>query len=274
MARELNGAELAGFVKERQAYQVRNLKQEHHIAPKLVILMAEHAGPVIQKYVDLKSGYADDIGVAFETIVCGEEAMLDTIDALNHDNDVHGVVVQLPLDDASRTDEITARIAPEKDVDGLGPRAKFVSATAEAIDWLLAGYNVDLNGKKIAVVGRGRLVGAPLANLWSERGYTVTALDETSKNTDKVLRKSDEIVSGTGVPRLITAERIAKDAVVVDAGTASENGMLVGDVDDEVRTRRDVIITPKVGGVGPMTVTVMFDHVIQSALRRAGKLSS
>ena len=273
MARSLNGAELAGFVKERQAYQVRNLKQEHRIVPKLVIVMAEHAGPVIEKYVDLKARYAGDIGVEFDSISCPESQMLSRIAELNADDSVHGIVVQLPLDDVSRTDEIVAALSSEKDVDGLGPKASFVSATAEAIDWLLAGYNIDLTNKKIAIVGRGRLVGSPLAAMWTERGYAVTALDETTKNADKILRKSDLIVGGAGVPRIIASDRVAKNAVVVDAGTASENGVLVGDVADDVRERSDVTITPKIGGVGPMTVTVMFDHVIQAALRRAGKLA-
>lgn len=273
MARILSGSELAGFIKERQAYQVRNLKQEHHIAPKLVIVMTKHAGPVIEKYVELKSHYAEDIGVEFAAISCEESEMIAIISQLNADESVYGIVVQLPLDDVSRTEEILAAIAPEKDVDGLGEHASFVSATAEAIDWLLAGYNVDLAAKKIAIVGKGRLVGAPLASMWAGRGYAVQVLDNHTKHSDKVLRKSQIVISGSGVPRLITTEHIAKDAVVVDAGTASENGVLVGDVDDGVRDRRDVTVTPKIGGVGPMTVAVMFDHVIRAALRRAGKLS-
>lgn len=267
MARELNGAELAGFIKERQAYQIRNLKQQFGVQPKLVILMSEHAGDVIEKYVSLKQAYASDILIEVEVSTCSLDAMPAKITELNSDATVHGVIVQLPLDDPSKTDEIVNNIAPEKDVDGLGVHADFVSATAEAIDWLLAGYNVDLKAGKIAIIGRGRLVGAPLEKMWSKRGLAVTALDEHSKDTRRVLNRSSIIISAAGVPRLVTSEMVPKQCVVVDAGTVSENGQIVGDIDDSVRERQDVSLTPKIGGVGPMTVCVMFDHVIQAALK-------
>lgn len=272
VARELNGAELAGFIKERQAYQVRNLRQEHGIIPKQVILLSVNAGDVIKKYVTLKQSYAEDVTIEVDVVPCDIDEMSNEIAKANDDEHVHGIVVQLPLDDIGRTDEIVEQISPAKDVDGLGKNPDFVSATAESIDWLLSGYNVDLKSKKIAIVGKGRLVGEPLFQLWNNQGYIVTALDINSKNTDRVLMKSDVIVTATGTPRLITSDRVAKNAVVVDAGTASENGVLIGDVDDGVRDRKDVSITPKIGGVGPMTVAVMFDHVIRAALKKAGKL--
>ena len=272
MARELNGAELAGCIKERQAYQVRNLRQEHGIVPKLCIIMSAGAGEVIRKYVGLKQSYAEDVLIEVEVLSCEQQDMLQQISLVNADPAVHGIIVQLPLDDVSRTDEIVAAIDPAKDVDGLGPDADYVSATAEAIDWLLSGYNIDLKDKKIAILGQGRLVGKPLAKMWHARGYNLKTLDIDSKDTDKVLRRSDIIVTAVGTPRLVTNDRVARNAVVVDAGTASENGTIVGDVDEEVRERKDVTMTPKIGGVGPMTVAVMFDHVVQAALKQAGKL--
>jgi len=164
-------------------------------------------------------------------------------------------------------------IDPKKDVDGLGANAGFPSATAQAIDWLLTGYSVELTGKQIAIVGTGKLVGAPLAAMWKARGLSVTTLDESSVNVQETLRESDIIVTATGVPRLITAESVKQKAVVVDAGTASEGGFIVGDVDDSVRERKDVSITPVKGGVGPLTYTVLFDHLIEACLRNAGQLN-
>jgi len=272
MARQLSGSELAGFIKERQAYQVRNLRQEHSIVPKLVIFVPQGADDVIKKYVDLKRAYASDVLIDIDVVVCPDEDMSRKIDASNADPTTHGIIVQLPLVDPSLTDNIVSHIAPEKDVDGLSPGSHYISATAQAIDWLLSGYNVDLKGKKIAIVGQGRLVGKPLTNMWLSQGLAVRALDIDSKDTDRVLVKSDIIISAVGTPRLITNERVPKNAVVIDAGTASEDGAIVGDVDDAVRDRKDVSITPKIGGVGPMTIAVMFDHVIQAALRQAGKL--
>ena len=267
MARELNGSELAGFIKERQAYQVRNLRQQYGVQPKLVIIMSKHADEVIEKYVSLKQSYANDVLIEVDVVKCAVDAMPAKIAELNSDGAVHGIVVQLPLDDVSKTDEIVDMIVSEKDVDGLGSDADYVSATAEAIDWLLAGYNVDLKAGKIAIIGRGRLVGAPLEKMWSKRGLAVTTLDEHSKDTARVLNRSTVIVSAAGAPRIVTSEMVPKKATVVDAGTVSENGQIVGDVDDSVHERLDVSLTPKIGGVGPMTVCVMFDHVIQAALK-------
>ncbi|MFZ1258471.1 MAG: bifunctional 5,10-methylenetetrahydrofolate dehydrogenase/5,10-methenyltetrahydrofolate cyclohydrolase [Candidatus Saccharimonas sp.] len=271
MTRELNGLELQGFIKERQARQVRNLRQQHKIIPKLLIIMSDTAAASSDTYVRMKQRYANDILIEVDVAVLAEDAMAARIAAANNDNAIHGIIVQLPLANTEITDTVCATIAPEKDVDGLGPKSDYCSATAVAIDWLLAGYNIDLPAQRIAILGKGRLVGAPLARLWLQRGLTVVSLDEHSKHIPKVLRKSSLVVAATGVPGVLTAEHIAQKAIVVDAGSAVENGQLVGDVDASVRARRDVTTTPVKGGVGPLTVAVLFDHVLQSALKMALK---
>ena len=166
MARELNGAELAGFIKERQLKQVRNLRQEYEVAPKLLIIKSLSASEVIDTYIRMKIRYADDVLVEVETIALPESDMVDRIKQANIDSNIHGIIVQLPLANDSQINTILDSISPQKDVDGLGVDAEFPSATAEAIDWLLAGYNVELKNKNIALLGRGRLVGAPLEKLW------------------------------------------------------------------------------------------------------------
>lgn len=267
-ARELNGGELAGFVKERQAKQVRMLRQAHQIFPRLVIITSINSSPVIDMYVRLKRRYAEDILIDVDVRACEQTDMIEQITRANRDDSVHGIIVQLPLDDPSQTDQIVAAIAPEKDVDGLGPDANYPSATAEAIDWLLAGYGVDARTKSVVIVGNGRLVGAPLARMWQDRGIELTVLDDTTKHIAPIVADKEIIVTATGVPRLITDDMVASGAVLVDAGTASENGAIVGDVDDAVRARRDVSMTPIRGGVGPLTIAVLIDHVIQAALAR------
>jgi len=266
MTKLLNGSELAGYIKERQARQVRGLRQAWHVYPKLVIIKSKNASPVIETYVRMKRRYGDDILI--ETVVesLSEEEMPEIIRRCNEDEGVHGIIIQLPLDNPTKTDEIINMVAPQKDVDGLGKDASFVSATALAVNWLLAGYGVELEHKKIALVGHGRLVGAPLARLWRESGYDVTVLDRTHTDIASVLRESQVIVTATGVPRLITTDMIPIGACVVDAGTASEDGLIVGDLDPAVRQRDDLVITPEKGGVGPLTITALFDNVIQAAL--------
>ena len=272
MTRFLSGLELQGFIQERQAKQVRNLRQQDRIAPKLLVIMGEHASDASKSYVAMKQRYAAEILIDVDVRSVAQAAMIEAIDAANNDESVTGIIVQLPIDDPAQTEEICNAIAPEKDVDGLGSAAGYTSATAEAIDWLLVGYNVDLTNKRITVVGNGKLVGAPLYALWSERNYNVSVLDEFSENITQTLQSSDVIVSATGKARLITSDMVPIDSVIVDAGTTSENGVLVGDVDGAVRERPDVTITPEKGGVGPLTITLLFDHVIQAALKKAGKL--
>ncbi|MFI5212674.1 MAG: tetrahydrofolate dehydrogenase/cyclohydrolase catalytic domain-containing protein [Candidatus Saccharimonadales bacterium] len=274
MTKLLSGTELVGYIEDRQARQVRALRQASHVFPKLVIIKSTTASPVIDTYIRMKQHYADEILIETSIETLAETAMPAAIERLNADPTVHGVIVQLPLADSAKTDDIVNLIAPEKDVDGLGQSAGFDSATAIAIQWLLAGYAVDLKGKALTIVGNGRLVGAPLARIWQASGFDVTILDEHSKDIVSVLKTSDVIVSATGVPRLITSQMIPIGAAVVDAGTTSENGVIVGDVDATARQRDDLKITPEKGGVGPLTIAVLYDHVIQAATKVAQMAST
>jgi methylenetetrahydrofolate dehydrogenase (NADP+)/methenyltetrahydrofolate cyclohydrolase len=269
MTKLLNGSELVGYIKERQAKQVRALRQAWQVFPRLAIVKPLGSSQVIDTYVRMKGRYGDDILIETVVETLSEADMPAALERLNADDTIHGIIVQLPLDDESRTEEIVNMIAPEKDVDGLGKNAVFESATAGAIAWLLAGYGVELRGKKLAVVGNGRLVGAPLVKMWRESDYDVTVL--TRKNTDlkDVLKLGDVIITATGSPHLITTDMIKPGAVVVDAGTASENGVIVGDLDPAVRLRDDLTITPEKGGVGPLTIARLFDHVITAAQKTA-----
>jgi methylenetetrahydrofolate dehydrogenase (NADP+)/methenyltetrahydrofolate cyclohydrolase len=260
----LDGRELVGFIQERQAKQVRGLRQAWDTFPKLAIIIAND-NPVIDAYVRLKSVYGEEILVDVDIYKLDQTAVIEKIDQLNSDESVHGIIVQLPVSDPSQTDEIVNRIAPEKDVDGLGEQAKFVSATATAIDWLAAGYNVTLKNRTIAIVGQGRLVGAPLAKLWGTGGLHVVTYDDTTTDLQSELRKADVIVTATGVPGLITSQMVSPGKVIIDAGTASENGQIVGDVAADVRERNDLTITPIKGGVGPLTIAALFDNVITAA---------
>lgn len=256
---------MAGFIKERQARQVRALRQAENIAPKLAIVQTTD-DPVIETYVRMKQRYGADILVDVEVYKIDSADLFATIDTLNKDSGVHGVIIQLPLADMSQTEQAVNMVSPAKDVDGLGSDAIFVPATPMAIDWLLAGYNVTLKDKKIAIVGKGRLVGAPLAKLWGAAGHLVSVYDRTnSEELEDELRESDIVVSATGVPGLIVSSMIKPNAVVVDAATAAEHGKIIGDIDESLRTRQDLTITPEKGGVGPLTVCALFDNVIRSA---------
>lgn len=266
MSKILNGLELAGFIKERQAKQVRALIQASNIKPKLAIIRT-NPDPVVDSYMKLKQGYGSDIQIDVDVHTIDQKDALKTINDLNRDDTVHGIIVQIPLPDKSQTDEILNSVAPNKDVDGLSEKTEFNPATPLAVDWLLAGYNVDLKGKHIVIVGHGRLVGRPLAKMWHVSGLDVEVADKKVKNLAEVLKSADVIIAATGVPGLITKDMIKPGAVIVDAGVATDKNGLVGDVAADVRELDDITITPQKGGVGPLTVCGLFENVIRSAQR-------
>lgn len=264
----LSGTELVGYIKERQARQVRALRQAEQISPRLAIIQTS-ASQVIDTYVRMKRRYGEDILVEVDIYKPPNEELFETIKKCNQDDSVHGMIVQLPLEDKNQTDQALQLVAPEKDVDGLGGNDGFTPATAMAIDWLLAGYNVGLSGKNVAIVGYGRLVGEPLAKLWRAAGYEINVYTRSTENMPEKLKEADVIVTATGVPNLIRPDMVKPGAVIVDAATAAEKGKIVGDVSPKVRERDDITITPEKGGVGPLTVAALFDNVIRAARRKA-----
>lgn len=266
--RYLNGSELADFITARQAKQVRGLRQAERVFPRLAIIL-NNDHPASVKYTNMKKHYGEDVLIDVVIEKASNDELLEVIKRHNNDPETHGIIIQLPINDLAQTDEVVHAIAPEKDVDGLGSRQFFDPATAMAIMWLLAGYNIELRGKKIIIVGKGRLVGAPLAAMLQDSGLEPVVVDRGG-DVREACKDADIIVSATGQPGLLTADMIPPKAVVVDAGVAGEGGVLKGDVADDVyETRNDLVITPKKGGVGPLTVCALFDNVIRSARRVA-----
>jgi methylenetetrahydrofolate dehydrogenase (NADP+)/methenyltetrahydrofolate cyclohydrolase len=316
----LNGADLAGFIKERHVRQVRGLAS-NKISPKLAIVQVKD-DPVINTYVNLKQKYGDDIGVEVETVTITQSKAAEAIEKLNTDKTVHGIIVQLPLTDPTETDKIVNLVDPKKDVDALGdPEAPwpphvdavqgggeahteayrqygegalepptqhsatttgraagyasqqvpgvrgswFEPATPMAIMWLLAGYNVDIKGKKVALIGRGKLVGAPLEKILKSSGIEVMVVDGPTDRLAKITGEAGIIITAANTPNILHASMIKPATVIVDAGVAEEEGELHGNVAPDVYERDDIVITPKKGGVGPLTVCALFENIIRAA---------
>ena len=259
----LDGKELASFIKERQAKQARGLRQALGVAPRLCIISTvDH--PAIATYVRMKQRYGADILIDVEVHRVAQSEVRALIAAKNADPAVHGIIVQLPLENPAETNEICDLVAPEKDVDALGVKAIYEPATPMAILWLLAGYNVELRGKNIVLVGRGELVGAPLEKILSQSEHQVTVVDSATSDIASVIQQADILITATGSAGLITSSMIKPHAVVVDAGVAGEQGKTVGDLAADVRERIDLTITPEKGGVGPLTICALFDNVIRA----------
>lgn len=266
--RLLNGQELADFIKERQARQVRALRQAHKITPRLAIIRTNPA-PVVDTYMKLKREYGADILIDVDVYTISQNDAIATIAKLNKDTSVHGIIVQLPIPDPTQTQDILDAVDVKKDVDGLNSHSIFDAPTPTAINWLLAGYNVELAGKRILIVGQGRLVGSPLARMWRQSGLQVTTADKNTQDLPALVRQADVIVTATGVPGLIKSADIKSGVVMVDAGVATDKNGLVGDVEPTVWQRDDLTLTPQKGGVGPLTVCALFDNVIKAAQKLA-----
>lgn len=264
----LNGRQLADYIKQRQVKDIRNLRQAHSITPKLAILVLKD-DPVINVYVGLKQRYGKDIGTEVEVYRIAQKDASKKIEQLNKDKSVHGIIVQLPVSDESQTDTILNRVAPNKDVDALGSKAVLDPATPTAILWLLAGYNVELKNKQILLIGRGKLVGAPLEKILKSSGCDVSVVTRTESALSAKTLAADIIITATGSPAILYSNMIKPNAVVVDAGVASEDGKTVGDLAEDVYEREDLTLTPKKGGVGPLTVCALFENVIKAAKESA-----
>lgn len=260
----LNGSELAGFIKVRQAQEVRRLQQTYGLMPHLAIVNTGE-NSLNQTYMKLKVKYGADIGAIVDANGTTKTDMIPLIKRLNNDKSIHGIIVQLPLIDPDQTETVLDTVAADKDIDGLGKKTNFDPATPMAILWLLAGYGIELMGKQVAVVGQGRLVGAPLTRMLRNSGLTPATFDEHSADLEHRLPTMDVIISASGQPGLITSRFVKAGAVVVDAGTASEGGQIRGDVSDELYERQDIAITPRKGGVGPLTVAALFDNLLRAA---------
>jgi methylenetetrahydrofolate dehydrogenase (NADP+)/methenyltetrahydrofolate cyclohydrolase len=265
--RILNGSDLSSFIKARQQTEVRSLIQASHIKPKLAIIITID-NPVINLYVKLKQSYGKDIGIEVEIHRIKQSEANYVIEQLNNDESIHGIILQLPIEDPSQTDELVNLVSKDKDVDALGLNANFDPATPTAILWLLAGYNIDFSGKKVLLIGEGKLVGKPLFRMLQNSNVDVSIANDKTKDIINLALSSDIIVTATGSPAVLNSSMVKEKAVVVDAGVASEGGKTVGDVDDDLYERDDITITPKKGGVGPLTVCALFQNVLISARRK------
>lgn len=249
----LTGRDIADFITQRHTTMVAAMDPQ----PRLAIIRSQdnEAGDL---YLKMKRKYGEAIGVAVDLFVETSDTILERIDTLNRDPGVTGIIIQLPLSDSSITNRALAAVALEKDVDGLAPGTSFEAATPKAALWLLAAHNVDLKGR-IVVVGKGRLVGQPLADRLEASGHDVVRCDAHTKNLAAEIFQADIIFTSTGHPHLIKPSMVKPGAVIIDTGSP------LSELDPALYSRDDLTITPNPGGVGPMTVVSLFDNLIIAA---------
>jgi methylenetetrahydrofolate dehydrogenase (NADP+) / methenyltetrahydrofolate cyclohydrolase len=236
------------------------------VTPRLAILQAGN-DLASTTYIKMKQRYGESIGAQVDHHTTSSElAPLQALmQKLNVETSVHGIIIQLPLPDTSITDEVVSLINTDKDVDGLTGRGRFRSATAMAVLQLLAAYDITVANQRVVMVGSGRLVGAPLARLLAEHQANLTVCDKYTTDLPGATKAADIIISATGVGGLITPNMVHNGAVVVDVGTAEDDGAIVGDADPRLLDNQTLKISPAKGGVGPVTVAMLFEQLLDAA---------
>ncbi|MBU0723251.1 bifunctional 5,10-methylenetetrahydrofolate dehydrogenase/5,10-methenyltetrahydrofolate cyclohydrolase [Patescibacteria group bacterium] len=267
----VDGKKIAGEIKKELKKQMSALDY----VPTLAIVMVgdDYSS---KQFVNLKKYFAEDIGISIQLICLPEEntntnILVDIIRKLNENNDISGIVVQLPLPLHIDTQMVLNSISANKDVDLLGALAlekfnkwesQILPPVIGAFDKILKHKDIEIKNKKVVIVGRGALVGEPAATWFSQMGADVSVADKSIKDISIITRKADILVLGAGSPGLITSNMIKTGVVLLDAGTSEVSGKLLGDADITCASKCSVF-TPIPGGVGPITVAIIFENLLK-----------
>lgn len=282
----IDGKEIAKKKKLEIADQVQELKNQGVTPGLAVILVGDNQAS--RTYVNSKQKTARDLGmhnVLIEyPVSITEQELLAKIDELNLDEDIHGILVQLPLPDHINEKNLIEAISPEKDVDGFHPinigrmmtgQDAFLPCTPYGVMVMMKEIEIDLAGRHVVVVGRSNIVGKPAGQLFLNENATVTYCHSRTKDLKEHTKQADVVIAAVGKAGLITADHIKPGAVVIDVGmNRDDQGKLCGDVAyDEVKEKAGYI-TPVPGGVGPMTIAMLMYNTLKSAKNNLNRLQN
>lgn len=277
MAQIIDGKKISAEIRTEISAEVERLESEGVLPGLAVIIVGEN--PASKVYVRNKGKACAEVGMYSEIIEMeentSEEALLLKIDELNKRDDIHGILVQLPLPKQIDESAVIAAISPEKDVDAfcavnvgkmmLG-EASFLPCTPAGIIELIKRSGIDISGKECVVVGRSNIVGKPVAQLLLAENGTVTICHSRTKDLKAVTSRADILVVAIGKADFITGDMVKKGAVVIDVGmNRRADGKLTGDVDFATSSEVAGYITPVPGGVGPMTITMLLKNTLTAA---------
>lgn len=279
MATLIDGKKISQQIKEEIKEKVAQLHDQGKEICLAVIQVGDN--PASTVYVGNKKKACAYVGIqslAYELPEeTTEEELLTLVRELNEKKEVHGILVQLPLPKHIDEDKVIQTIVPEKDVDGFHPQSVgalsigqpgFVSCTPAGIIQLLKRSHVDIDGKECVIIGRSNIVGKPMALLLLRENGTVTVCHSHTKDIKEITRRADILVVAIGKAKMVDSSYIKEGAVVIDVGMdRDENGKLCGDVDFEDVKEKAGAITPVPGGVGPMTIAMLMNNCLESALR-------
>ncbi len=281
-AQILDGKVMSASLRAEIAERVQKLK-EQGVTPGLAVILVGN-DPASEIYVRNKGNGCAETGMYSRTIQMPaettQEQLEDTIDELNSDPAIHGILVQLPLPKHLDENAALAKILPEKDVDGfhlinaghmLTGTEGVVACTPRGALFMIKSTGLDLNGKEAVVIGRSNIVGKPMAMLLLRENCTVTICHSRTKNLAEHTRRADILVAAVGKAGFVTTDMVKPGSVVIDVGINRVDGKVKGDVDYDAVKEVAGWITPVPGGVGKMTITMLLANTVEAAERTLAK---
>jgi methylenetetrahydrofolate dehydrogenase (NADP+)/methenyltetrahydrofolate cyclohydrolase len=272
----IDGKKVSSHIKDNIAAEVKILKNKTGKTPGLAVVLVGD-DPASAVYVKNKNKTCKNIGFqSFEHILpenTSEDKLLNLINELNNDDQVNGILVQLPLPSHISSKTILVSINPQKDVDGfhlenvgrlVTGNALFKPCTPAGIIKLLDEYKIEIEGKNAVIIGRSNIVGKPVSFLLLERNATVTICHSRTKDLPSITRSADILIAAIGKPNFVSLDMVKNNAVVIDVGINRLDGKLVGDVDFTSVSKQASLITPVPGGVGPMTIAMLMENTLQA----------
>ncbi len=266
----IDGTELSNKIQERIKAEIKGCMIRPSVA---VIQVGEN--PLSELLTNLKEKTCSSVGIYFR--VCKFEdgtpelTIINKIKELNNDEYVNGIIIQLPLPPQYNEKRLLNAISNGKDVEGLtdintgrfmNGKKTLIPCAALAVMRILEENNIDVTGKNVVIVGRGKLVGRPLAQLMLASDATVTICHSMTENLSSYTKDADIVVTACGVPNLIKEDMVKEGSIVIDAGLSKVDDKIVGDVDFDKVSKKTAYITPVPGGVGPMTVAMLLENII------------
>ena len=271
----IDGKKIAADLREELRQEVVGLKSKHNKIPGLTVILIGDMAPS-QIYVRMKEKAANEVGLKSEVIrypeAVEEKTVLDKIEELNKDESISGILVQLPLPKHIDKQKVIETILPSKDVDGFHPMnvgnlssgyESSVPCTPLGCYLMIKKIEPNLSGKKAVMIGRSNLNGKPMAQLLLKENCTVTITHSRTKDLKAECLEADIIVAAVGIPELVKADWVKKDAIVIDVGINKTDKGIVGDVAFEEVSKVASALTPVPGGVGPMTIACLLKNTIE-----------
>ena len=271
----IDGKKIAAELREELKKEVIELKVKHNKVPGLTVILIGDMAPS-QIYVRNKEKSANEVGLKSEVIrypeAVEEKTVLDKIEELNKDESISGILVQLPLPKHIDKQKVIETILPSKDVDGFHPMnvgnlssgyESSVPCTPLGCYLMIKKIEPNLSGKKAVMIGRSNLNGKPMAQLLLKENCTVTITHSRTKDLKAECLEADIIVAAVGIPELVKADWVKKDAIVIDVGINKTDKGIVGDVAFEEVSKVASALTPVPGGVGPMTIACLLKNTIE-----------